>query len=150
MAQHLGHVALLVRDYDEAMEFFTSALGFVVREDTTLENTKRWIVVAPPGQGTGLLLAKAANERQQAAIGNQSGGRVFLFLVTDDFGKDYDQLRERGVKFLEAPRREKYGTVAVFADLYGNHWDLIEYTDDTGGEDPYGGAPLDRATPHAA
>jgi catechol 2,3-dioxygenase-like lactoylglutathione lyase family enzyme len=127
MAQHLSLTTLVVRDYDEALAFYVSMLGFELREDTTLTSEKRWVVVAPPGSlEGGLLLAKAANPDQAAAIGNQSGGRVFLFLATDNFDRDYKAFRQRGVKFLEEPRREAYGTVAVFEDLYGNRWDLIE------------------------
>ena len=127
MRQHLSLTAVVVRDYDEAISFFVSKLGFELRQDTRLDEAKRWVVVAPPGSTeSGILLAKAANPGQEQAIGNQSGGRVFLFLATDDFNRDYEAFRERGVKFLEAPRREPYGMVAVFEDLYGNRWDLIE------------------------
>ena len=129
MGQHLSLTAVVVRDYDEAIAFFVGKLGFELREDTRLEEEKRWVVVAPPGStGSGILLAKAANPGQAQAIGNQSGGRVFLFLATDDFNRDYKAFRERGVKFLREPRCEPYGTVAVFEDLYGNLWDLIERT----------------------
>src|SRR5271154_3221833 len=127
MPQTLGHIALLVRHYDEAVAFFTNYLGFRVIEDTPLGDGKRWILVAPPGStGTSLLLAEAATPEQEAQIGNQTGGRVFLFLQTDDFGRDYREMKARGVKFLETPREESYGTVAVFEDLYGNKWDLLE------------------------
>jgi catechol 2,3-dioxygenase-like lactoylglutathione lyase family enzyme len=127
MAQSLGHVALLVRDYDEAIEFFTKALGFNLLEDTPQEVGKRWVVVAPDGsKGTTLLLAKAATPEQTAAIGQQTGGRVFLFLHTDNFWRDFERMKTHGVKFLEMPRQEPYGTVVVFEDLYGNKWDLIE------------------------
>jgi catechol 2,3-dioxygenase-like lactoylglutathione lyase family enzyme len=127
MAQALGHVALLVRDYDEAINYFTEALGFNLLEDTPQDGGKRWVVVAPEGsKGTSLLLAKAATPEQAAAVGHQSGGRVFLFLHTDDFWRDFERMKMRGVKFLEKPRNEPYGTVAVFEDLYGNKWDLIE------------------------
>ena len=127
MPQTLGHVTLLVRDYNEALAFFTNAIGFRVIEDTPLDEGKRWLLVAPPGSnGTSLLLAEAATPEQIASVGNQTGGRVFLFLHTDDFWRDYRQMKERAVKFLEAPREEAYGTVAVFADLYGNKWDLLE------------------------
>ena len=127
MSQTLLHAALVVRDYDEAIEFFTGSLGFVLVEDSPREPGKRWVVVAPPNSpGTGPLLAKAATPEQAAAVGNQTGGRVFLFLHTDDFTRDYADYTARGVKFLEAPRQEAYGTVAVFQDLYGNKWDLIE------------------------
>jgi catechol 2,3-dioxygenase-like lactoylglutathione lyase family enzyme len=129
MRQHLSLTALVVRDYDEAIAFFVGKLGFELRQDTHLDKRKRWVVVAPPGSTeSGILLAKAANSVQAQAIGNQSGGRVFLFLATDDFNRDYEAFRGRGVTFLEVPRREPYGTVAVFEDLYGNRWDLIERT----------------------
>ena len=129
MPQHLSLTAVVVRDYDEAIAFFVGKLGFELREDTRLDEEKRWVVVAPPGSiESGILLAKAANPGQAQAIGNQSGGRVFLFLATDDFNRDYEAFRARGVKFLREPRREPYGTVAVFEDLYGNRWDLIERT----------------------
>jgi len=117
----------VVRNYDEALAFFTRALGFTVVEDTPLGNGKRWVLVRPANsQGTSLLLAQAANAEQESRIGNQTGGRVFLFLHTDDFWRDYHLMRERGVKFREQPRVENYGTVAVFEDLYGNKWDLLE------------------------
>jgi len=129
MRQHLSLTAVVVRDYNEAVAFFVGKLGFELREDTHLDEEKRWVVVAPPGSTeSGILLAKAANPGQAQAIGNQGGGRVFLFLATDDFNRDYEAFRERGVKFLEEPRREPYGMVAVFEDLYGNRWDLIERT----------------------
>lgn len=129
MRQHLSLTALVVRDYNEAIEFFVGRLGFELREDTRLDEEKRWVVVAPPcSTESAILLARAANPGQAQAIGNQSGGRVFLFLATDDFDRDYEAFRERGVKFLREPRREPYGTVAVFEDLYGNRWDLIERT----------------------
>src|SRR5580692_12574194 len=127
MKQTLGHIALIVRDYDEALDFFTRTLNFKLIEDTRLSKDKRWVLIAPPGsQGTNLLLAQASTPEQAARIGNQTGGRVFLFLHTDDFGRDYREMKARGVKFLEAPRQEVYGTVAVFEDLYGNKWDLLE------------------------
>lgn len=120
---------MIVRDYSEAIAFFVDKLGFELREDARLDEEKRWLVVAPPGSTeSGILPAKAATPAQAQAIGNQSGGRVFLFLATDDFNRDYETFRKRGVKFLEEPRREPYGTVAVFEDLYGNRWDLIERT----------------------
>ena len=125
MTQQLGLITVLVEDYDEAIAFFAGKLGFTVREDMALAPGKRWVVVAPQNSATGLLLAKAANERQTEAVGNQSGGRVFLFLETDDFARDHAAYLERGVRFIEAPRSEAYGTVAVFEDLYGNRWDLI-------------------------
>ncbi len=129
MKQSIAHVALVVRDYDEAIEFFTRKLNFSVVEDIyQAAQDKRWVVVAPPGSvGTTVLLARASNEDQEAFIGNQSGGRVFLFLSTDDFSRDYDEMTERGVVFVREPKTEDYGTVAVFEDLYGNLWDLIEY-----------------------
>ena len=126
MARELGLITLVVRDYDDAIGFYVGKLGFVLREDRRLSPTKRWVVVAPKREGAGLLLAQAADERQAGAIGNQSGGRVFLFLETDDFGRDHALYIERGVRFLEAPRYASYGTVAVFEDLHGNRWDLIE------------------------
>jgi catechol 2,3-dioxygenase-like lactoylglutathione lyase family enzyme len=127
MPQHLGCVALLVRDYDEAREYYTCVLGFDLIEDTPLPDGKRWVLVAPPGaRETRLLLAKAASPAQAARIGDQTGGRVFLFLHTDDFWRDYHAFRARGVAFREAPREEAYGTVAVFEDLYGNRWDLLQ------------------------
>jgi catechol 2,3-dioxygenase-like lactoylglutathione lyase family enzyme len=122
----LGLISLLVADYDAAIAWLTGALGFVLREDTPLSPNKRWVVVAPPGGGTGLLLARAATPEQQAAIGQQAGGRVFLFLETDDFEAKHQAMLAAGVQFLEPPRREAYGTVAVFEDLCGNRWDLIE------------------------
>ncbi|MGC9395793.1 MAG: VOC family protein [Anaerolineae bacterium] len=127
MKQKIGYVALLVRDYDEALAFYTGVLGFDLIEDTVLEDGKRWVLVAPPGvAGTCLLLAKATTPEQVARIGDQTGGRVFLFLHTDDFWRDYHALRARGLQFTEEPREESYGTVAVFVDLYGNRWDLLE------------------------
>lgn len=123
----LARVALLVRDYDEAIAFFVGTLGFRLLEDTPLTPTKRWVVVAPDGDGdAALLLARAVGPEQLAAVGHQGGGRVFLFLHTDDFARDYTTWQARGVRFVEAPRDEVYGTVAVFEDLYGNRWDLIE------------------------
>jgi catechol 2,3-dioxygenase-like lactoylglutathione lyase family enzyme len=129
MFQRLGHVSLLVRDYDEAIAYYTRSLGFRLVEDTPLAPGKRWVLVAPPGGGdaaTSLLLARAKNVAELAAVGQQAGGRVFLFLHTDDFQRDYAAFRARGVVFLEEPRTEPYGTVAVFRDLYGNKWDLLE------------------------
>lgn len=124
---HLGAIALVVRDYDEALAFYVGKLGFTLIEDTRLSETKRWVLVAPPGSSeTRLLLARAATPEQAARIGDQSGGRVFLFLHTDDFQRDYDRMRAAGVKLLEAPRAEPYGTVVVFEDLYGNRWDLLQ------------------------
>jgi catechol 2,3-dioxygenase-like lactoylglutathione lyase family enzyme len=126
MPAHLAALTFVVRDYDEAIAYFTGALGFALQEDTDLGNGKRWVLVAPPGGGTSLLLAKAATPEQLAAVGNQSGGRVFLFLHTDDFERARAAFAARGVTFLEEPRHEPYGTVAVFADLYGNRWDLVQ------------------------
>jgi catechol 2,3-dioxygenase-like lactoylglutathione lyase family enzyme len=127
MVQNLGYVALVVRDYDEALAFFTQALGFTVVEDTVLGEGKRWVLVRPPNsQGTSLLLAQSVTADQESRIGNQTGGRVFLFLHTDDFWRDYREMTERGVKFREPPREEPYGIVAVFEDLYGNKWDLLQ------------------------
>ena len=118
--------ALLVRDYDEAIGFYVGKAGFALVEDTDQGGGKRWVVVRPGGGGAGLLLARAVGEAQAARVGDQTGGRVFLFLETDDFARDHALFHARGVDFLEAPRREAYGTVAVFEDLYGNRWDLIE------------------------
>jgi catechol 2,3-dioxygenase-like lactoylglutathione lyase family enzyme len=126
MQQRIAHIALVVRDYDEAIEFYTKKLNFSLVEDTVLSETKRWVLVRPPGSdGTALLLAKAANEEQKSRIGNQTGGRVFLFLFTDDFWRDYKRLSEENIKFVREPVEEEYGTVAVFEDLYGNLWDMI-------------------------
>jgi catechol 2,3-dioxygenase-like lactoylglutathione lyase family enzyme len=127
MQQSLAHIALVVRDYDEAIAYYTQVLGFELLEDETRGPGKRWVLVAPRGnRGTSLLLARAANPEQQSRVGNQTGGRVFLFLHTDDFQRDYQALRAHDVKFVEEPRYETYGTVVVFEDLYGNRWDLIE------------------------
>ena len=122
----LAHVALVVRDYDEAIDFYTRALGFKLVEDTKLSAEKRWVVVAPSDNGASLLLAKASNDAQLSRVGNQTGGRVFLFLHTDDFDRDHRLMTSHGVRFVEGPRAEKYGKVAVFEDIYGNRWDLIE------------------------
>lgn len=123
----IAALSYLVRDYDEAIRWFTDKLGFALLEDMPLSPTKRWVVVAPKGgAGASLLLAKADGERQRAAVGDPSGGRVFLFLETDDFDRDHAAMIAKGVLFLEAPRRESYGKVAVFEDLYGVRWDLIE------------------------
>ena len=127
MEQTIACIALVVRDYDEAIDFYTRQLRFELVEDTPLGNGKRWVRVAPRGsRGTSLLLARAVSPEQLSRVGNQSGGRVFLFLHTDDFASDYDDMRSRGVVFEDAPREESYGRVAVFRDLYGNRWDLIE------------------------
>jgi len=130
MKQSIAHVALVVRDYDEAIAFYTRTLNFVLvtDEDQPAQN-KRWVVVAPPGSnGTSLLLARASTPEQASFVGNQAGGRVFLFLATDDFWRDYQQMLDRGVRFIRPPSEEPYGTVAVFEDLYGNRWDLVQYT----------------------
>ena len=128
--QHIGHVALVVRDYDEAIRFYCGVLGFDLIEDTPLEE-KRWVLVRPPGATeTSILLARAATADQSATVGNQTGGRVFLFLHTDDFWRDYNDLREKGITFIRDPRTESYGTVAVFEDLYGNRWDLLQKQSD--------------------
>ena len=127
VARSLASVSLLVRDYDEALAYFEGALGFIVSEDTDLGGGRRWLVVAPSGDGgTRVVLAKASTAAQAARVGNQTGGRVGFFLQTGNFGRDYEAMRSRGVRFLEVPRQEAYGTVAVFEDLYGNRWDLIE------------------------
>lgn len=128
MQQSLFQIAVVVKDYDEAIEFYCSKLHFTLIEDTVLSETKRWVVVSPPGskEGCNLLLARAANEEQATRIGNQTGGRVFLFLHTDDFKRDYENLLKHDIQIVRPPTEETYGTVAVFADLYGNLWDLIE------------------------
>jgi catechol 2,3-dioxygenase-like lactoylglutathione lyase family enzyme len=127
MPQTIAHLTLLVRNYDEALEFYTQKLGFHLLKDTPLPGNKRWLLVAPPdSRGAALLLAEADSPEQTFAIGNQTGGRVFLFLHTDDFWRDYKAYQSSGVRFLESPRTESYGTVAVFEDLYGNKWDLLE------------------------
>ena len=128
MKQSILHVALVVRDYDEAIEFYTKKLDFVLLEDTYQpEQDKRWVVVAPPGSGgTTLLLARASRPEQEDFIGNQTGGRVFLFLNSDDFWRDYKKMRSRGIEFVREPKEQDYGLVAVFKDLYGNLWDLLQ------------------------
>jgi catechol 2,3-dioxygenase-like lactoylglutathione lyase family enzyme len=126
--QRIAHVMVVVRDYDEAVRFYCGTLGFELVEDTYQpEQDKRWVVVAPPGGGCSLVLGRASGPEQEAAIGNQTGGRVFLFLQTDDFRRDYERYREAGVAFVREPKVMDYGTVAVFRDLYGNQWDLIEF-----------------------
>ena len=132
MKQRLGQIALVVRDYDEAIAFYTEKLGFELVEDTIQTPTKRWVVVRPPGSDCALLLAQAANERQAERVGDQTGGRVFLFLYTDDFQRDYDRYLSQGVKFVREPSVETYGKVAVFEDLYGNLLDLIEQHEENG------------------
>ena len=127
MNQHIAHIALVVANYDEAIEFYTEKLNFILVEDTKLSETKRWVKVAPPGNGQCcLLLAQAATEEQKSRVGNQTGGRVFLFLYTDDFWRDYNTMIEKKINFVRQPIEEPYGTVAVFEDLYGNLWDFIE------------------------
>ena len=126
MKQSLAHIAIVVKDYDEAIKFYTQQLGFDLIEDTQLSETKRWVLVAPAGSdGCRLLLARAATEEQQGRVGNQTGGRVFLFLHTDDFWRDHSRYVAKGIRFVRQPVTEIYGTVAVFEDLYGNLWDLI-------------------------
>ena len=124
--QRLALTALLVRDYDAAISFYVGKLGFALTQDVEQGSGKRWVVVTPPGSGAGLLLARVVGEAQAARVGDQAGGRVFLFLETDDFGRDYARMVAADVRFLEPPRREPYGTVAVFEDLYGTRWDLIQ------------------------
>ncbi|MDO9120618.1 MAG: VOC family protein [Anaerolineaceae bacterium] len=132
MKQSIVHIALVVRDYDEAIAFYTQKLHFTLVEDTYQpEQDKRWVVVAPPNSsGTTLLLARASKHEQEAFIGNQAGGRVFLFLNTDDFWRDYNEMVERGIKFIRPPKQQDYGMVAVFEDLYGNLWDLLQLNPD--------------------
>jgi catechol 2,3-dioxygenase-like lactoylglutathione lyase family enzyme len=126
MKQQIAHIALVVDDYDDAIRFYTEKLNFTLIEDTSLSETKRWVIVSPSNSnGCNLLLAKAANEEQRSRVGNQTGGRVFLFLYTDDFWRDYKNMIEKGISFVREPVKESYGTVAVFKDLYGNLWDLI-------------------------
>lgn len=135
MQQSIAHIALVVRDYDEALDFYVGKLGFRVVEDRFQpEQNKRWVVISPPGtSGTSLLLARASNLGQEAFIGNQTGGRVFLFLQTDDFWRDYNHMIGAGVSFVRPPSEEPYGTVAVFEELYGTRWDLLQYN----GSAPY-------------
>lgn len=129
MKQSVVFIALVVRDYDEAIQFYTKKLHFTLIEDTYLpEENKRWVVIAPPGSaGTKILLARASKLEQESCIGNQTGGRVFLFLETDDFWRDYNEMISVGITFIREPKEAPYGTVAVFADLYGNLWDLIQF-----------------------
>ena len=130
MNQRIAHIALVVEDYDDAIKFYTEKLHFSLLQDSVLSETKRWVVVAPPGpEGCSLLLAKATNDEQKGRVGNQTGGRVFLFLNTDDFQRDYQNLLDNKIKIVRPPSQEDYGTVAVFEDLYGNLWDLIEPAD---------------------
>jgi catechol 2,3-dioxygenase-like lactoylglutathione lyase family enzyme len=127
MKQHIAAVTLLVPDYDKAVAYYVGKLGFKLIEDTALSPTKRWVVVAPPGNGeTGLLLAQADSANQREAVGNQTGGHVFLILKTDDFDRDFARFKQAGIEFLEDPRKEAYGKVAVFRDAFGNQWDLLE------------------------
>ena len=134
MKQKIAHIALVVKEYDEAIDFYTNKLDFTVLEDTNLGRGKRWVIVAPPGATEcSLLLAKAASEEQLERIGNQAGGRVFLFLFTDDFWRDYNKMIERNIEFVSPPKEEEYGIVAVFKDLYGNQWDLLEPFDTNNG-----------------
>lgn len=131
MRQKLAHIAIVVRDYDEAIAWYTKKLNFNLIEDTKLSETKRWVLVQPPGYDScNLLLAQASNEKQLASVGNQTGGRVFLFLYTDDFSRDYKNMIAQEIKFVREPVEEAWGTVAVFEDLYGNLWDFIEPTED--------------------
>jgi catechol 2,3-dioxygenase-like lactoylglutathione lyase family enzyme len=129
MKQSIVHIALVVQDYDEAIDFYTKKLHFTLIEDSYQpEQDKRWVVVAPPGStGTTLLLARASKSEQESFVGNQTGGRVFLFLSTDDFWRDYNDMVSKGIKFIREPKKQDYGTVAVFEDLYGNLWDLLEF-----------------------
>ena len=128
MKQSIAHIALIVADYDEAIQFYTEKLDFVVLDDTPQSETKRWVLVAPKGsEECSLLLAKGVGDEQRSRIGNQTGGRVFLFLETDDFWRDYENIRAKGVNFVREPKTEDYGMVAVFEDLYGNLWDLVEF-----------------------
>lgn len=146
--QRLFLTAVLVRDYDEAIAFYVGKLGFELRQDTSMPDAKRWVVLAPQGGGQGgILLAKAATREQADRIGDQTGGRVFLFLATDDFDRDYRTYVARGVTFVEQPRVEAYGTVAVFEDLYGNRWDLIQHADGFGVQqsDGHGSPPRGQA-----
>ena len=134
MSQHLASIALLVRDYDEAIDYFTCRLGFRLLEDTPLSPDKRWVRVGPPGaRETSVLLARASTPEQLGAVGRQGGGRVMFFLHTDDFERDFAAYTEAGVRFVEAPREESYGRVVVFEDLYGNRWDLVQRRADTQG-----------------
>jgi catechol 2,3-dioxygenase-like lactoylglutathione lyase family enzyme len=129
MKQSIAHIALVVRDYDEAISFYVGKLGFrLVKDEYQPEQDKRWVIVAPPGSdGCSLLLARASKPEQEPFIGNQAGGRVFLFLETDDFRRDYTAMRDKGITFIREPKQMNYGTVAVFVDLYGNLWDLVEF-----------------------
>lgn len=128
MKRKIVHIALVVQDYDEAIQFYTEKLDFVLVEDTVLSSDKRWVIISPSKDAEcKILLAKAANNEQKSRVGNQTGGRVFLFLETDNFQRDYEKMTEKGINFIRKPSQEVYGIVAVFEDLYGNLWDLIEY-----------------------
>ena len=130
--QRISNIALVVENYDDAIEFYTQKLNFELIENTDLGGGKRWVQISPPNaEGTNILLAKASNEQQQQSIGNQAGGRVFLFLQTNDFWRDYEHMKSQGVEFTEQPRVEEYGTVVVFKDLYGTNWDLLQLNDTT-------------------
>jgi len=127
MKQKIAHIAVIVKDYDEAIKFYTEKLDFQLLEDTKLTEDKRWVLIAPAGsKECSILLAKAADNRQMASVGNQTGGRVFLFLFTDDFWRDYNKMLYKNIHFIKPPKDEEYGLVAVFEDLYGNLWDLIQ------------------------
>lgn len=133
MKQYISRIALVVKDYDEAIDFYTKKLKFELVEDTKLNEIKRWVVIAPPGsKECCLLLAKAKNEEELAAVGNQTGGRVFLFLYTDDFWRDYERMIAEGIEFIRPPAEEPFGTVSVFKDLYGNLWDFIQPKEQNG------------------
>ena len=129
MVQSVVHIALVIKEYDEAIDFYTKKLHFTLVEDTyQIEQDKRWVVVSPPGSlGTTILLAKASKPEQIPFVGNQTGGRVFLFLGTDDFWRDYTEMKETGIEFVREPKKQDYGIVAVFKDLYGNLWDLVQF-----------------------
>lgn len=130
--QRISNIALVVENYDDAIEFYTEKLNFELIENTDLGGGKRWVQISPPNaEGTNILLAKASNDQQQQSIGNQAGGRVFLFLQTNDFWRDYEYMKSQGVEFTEQPRVEEYGTVVVFKDLYGTKWDLLQLNDAT-------------------
>ena len=134
MNQRIAHISLVVKDYDDAIEFYTKKLNFTLLEDTKIDENKRWVMVAPPGaKECCLLLAKASNERQTESVGNQTGGRVGFFLFTDDFWRDYNTMTDRNINFIRTPTEFEHGTVAVFEDLYGNLWDLIEPSENNKG-----------------
>lgn len=127
MKQYIAHINILVKDYDEAIEFYTKKLNFNLIEDTKISNEKRWVLVTPPGsKACGLVLAKATNEEQSKSVGNQAGGKVLLFLFTDDIWRDYQQMINKEINFVQSPKKLEHGTVAIFEDLYGNKWDFIE------------------------